>query len=259
MKLKNKICFITNCGEYMGPAVAKEFQQEGAILVLQANKLEEAKKQLIKHGVNLEQSEGESSSKIHLIESDLSKKGMAEQTLTNVCNELGRIDVLVNVNTHRLDKGRLLHEEEDEYWDSMIHSLMTELYYTTKAALRHMIPNNQGKIVNITSAAGVVGLPKYASYSAARAGANGLTRALGKEVAPYNIQVNAIAQNFVENPTYFPDSLIENQEIYKRIAKNIPLGRLARGEESAKLAVFLASNDSDFLCGEVIKLTGGWG
>ncbi|MEW9674170.1 SDR family NAD(P)-dependent oxidoreductase [Ammoniphilus sp. 3BR4] len=251
MKLEGKVCLITNCGEYMGPAIAKQFQQEGAILVLQTNDLNRAKDELARQGVNLPP--------IRFIEADFSKKGIAEVQITSLAAQMGGLDVLVNVNVNQPGKGKMLHEEEDESWETIIHSLMTELFFTCKAALKHMIPENRGKIVNVTSAAGVAGLPKYSIYSAARAGANGLTKALGKEVAPYNIQVNAIAQNFVENETYFPASLIRNEDVYKKIVKNIPIGRLAKGEESAKLAVFLASDDSDFLCGEVIKFAGGWG
>jgi NAD(P)-dependent dehydrogenase (short-subunit alcohol dehydrogenase family) len=83
------------------------------------------------------------------------------------------------------------------------------------------------------------------------------TKALGREVAPHNIQVNAIAQNWVENPSYFPEERITKPDFLERLKKAVPLGRLAKPWEQAKLAVFLASNDSDFLCGTVIPFTGG--
>ena len=87
---------------------------------------------------------------------------------------------------------------------------------------------------------------------------NGLTKAVGREVAGDGIQVNAIAQNYVENPTYFPPSLTADPEKLARMVKNIPAGRLARGEESARLAVYLASEDADFFVGQVIPFAGGW-
>ncbi|BCJ86861.1 SDR family NAD(P)-dependent oxidoreductase [Effusibacillus dendaii] len=251
MKLKDKICLITNCGDYMGPAITAEFQKEGATVILQSRQFAAAKEQLASHGAQLEG--------VQVIEADFGARGVAATHIAKLVEERGRLDVLVNVNVHNPGSGTMLCETSDEEWDSMIHALMTELFYTTKAALPYMIDKQKGKIVNVTSAAGIVGLPKYTPYSAARAGANGFTKALGKEVARYNIQVNAIAQNYVENPAYFPNELIGNPDILKKITKNIPLGRLARGEESAKLAVFLASDDSDFFCGEVIKFAGGWG
>jgi 2-keto-3-deoxy-L-fuconate dehydrogenase len=102
------------------------------------------------------------------------------------------------------------------------------------------------------------GIPSYAAYTAARAGVNGLTKAVGREVAGDGIQVNAIAQNYVENPTYFPAALTADPEKRERMLRHVPAGRLARGEESARLAVYLASEDADFFVGQVIPFTGGW-
>ena len=93
-----------------------------------------------------------------------------------------------------------------------------------------MRPAGRGKIVNMSSAAGIPGLARYAAYSAARAGVNGLTRAVGREVARDGVQVNAIAQNYVENPTYFPPALLADEEAVARMVRNVPAGRLARGE-----------------------------
>lgn len=102
------------------------------------------------------------------------------------------------------------------------------------------------------------GLPNYAAYSAGRAGVNGLTKVVGREVARHGIQVNAIAQNFVENPTYFGADLVADPVKLARVVKNVPAGRLARSEESARLAVFLASAEADFFCGQVVPFAGGW-
>src|SRR5262245_22469926 len=121
-----------------------------------------------------------------------------------------------------------------------------------------MRPARRGKIVNMSSAAGIPGLARYAAYSAARAGVNGLTKAVGREVARDGIQVNAIAQNYVENPTYFPPALTADPEKLARMVRHVPAGRLARGEESARLAVYLASEDADFFVGQVIPFAGGW-
>jgi 2-keto-3-deoxy-L-fuconate dehydrogenase len=89
-------------------------------------------------------------------------------------------------------------------------------------------------------------------------GVNGLTRAGGREVARDGVQVNAIAQNYVENPTYFPPELVNDPKALERMVKHIPAGRLARGEESARLAVYLASDDADFFVGQVVPFAGGW-
>jgi 2-keto-3-deoxy-L-fuconate dehydrogenase len=121
-----------------------------------------------------------------------------------------------------------------------------------------MRPAKRGKVINMSSAAAFPGLANYAAYSAARAGVNGLTKAVGREVAREGIQVNAIAQNYVENPTYFPPELVNDPQSLARMVKHIPAGRLARGEESARLAVYLASDDADFFVGQVVPFAGGW-
>jgi len=140
----------------------------------------------------------------------------------------------------------------------MMAHLLDEPFYMIRAALRVMRPARRGKIINMSSAAAYPGLPNYAAYTAARAGVNGLTKAVGREVAGDGIQVNAIARNYGENPTYFPPSLTADPEKLARMVKNIPAGRLARGEESARLAVYLASEDADFFVGQVIPFAGGW-
>jgi 2-keto-3-deoxy-L-fuconate dehydrogenase len=110
----------------------------------------------------------------------------------------------------------------------------------------------------LSSGAAFPGLPNYGAYTAARAGVNGFWRAVGREVAGEGIQVNAIAQNYVENPTYFPPALTGDPARLARMVKHIPAGRLARSEESARLAVYLASEDADFFIGQVIPFAGGW-
>ncbi len=146
----------------------------------------------------------------------------------------------------------------DTQWRDMMSRLLDEPFYCLRAALRVMRPAKRGKIINMSSAAAFPGLANYAAYSAARAGVNGLTRAVGREVARDGIQVNAIAQNYVENPTYFPPSLTSDPQKLARMVKNIPAGRLARSEESARLAVYLASEDADFFVGQVVPFSGGW-
>ncbi len=250
MRLKGKICLITNCGDMQGPAIAAEFQREGAIIFLQAKDYAKAKANLAKAGVNLEDGS------IHVLEADFGERGVADGHISQLVAEMGRLDVLVNNNLHDHRDQPLLGIAEDD-WDSMLRALLTEIYYVSKAALKHMVPARDGKIINCTAAAAIVPYVGRPAYSAARAGSAGLTKALGKEAAAYNIQVNAIAQNYVENPTYFPADRISQPDFLDRIRKQVPLGRLAKGWEQAKLVVFLASDDSDFLCGEVIRFTGG--
>ena len=262
MMLKDKICLVTNCGEYMGPAVAAEFLREGATLVAQTKDAASARVTLAQSGLDVDAEAAQGA--VHWIEADFAERGAADEQIARLVGSTGRLDVLVNVNAHppvdRSARSNLLADLKDDFWDSAVRALLTELVFTTRAALRHMIPARRGKIINYTSAAGEAPQARLSAYSSLRSGANGFTRALGKEVAPFNIQVNAIAQTHVYNPTYFPaDELAANPERHERLRQMLPLGRLAQGYESARLAVYLASEDADFLCGEVIKFSGGWG
>jgi len=174
-----------------------------------------------------------------------------------VVKRFGRLDVLVNNNANP-PAGSPTEAVSDAVWREMMARLLDEPFFCLRAALRVMRPVRRGKIINMSSAAAFPGLANYAAYSAARAGVNGLTKAVGREVAKDGIQVNAIAQNYVENPTYFPPSLTGDPEKLARMTRNIPAGRLARSEESARLAVYLASEDADFFVGQVIPFAGGW-
>ena len=249
MKLTGKVALITNVSHFMGPAITEEFCREGASVALHDR--DEA---AVKPYALIAERLGRD---VLSLAGDLSRSGEAERAVEAVVARFGRLDILVNNNAHP-PSGSPVEDITDAAWREMMARLLDEPFYCLRAALRVMRPAGRGKIVNITSAAGVPGLARYAAYSAARAGANGLTKAVGREVARDGIQVNAIAQNYVENPTYFPPALVADDKALARMVRNIPAGRLARGEESARLAVYLASEDSDFFVGQVVPFAGGW-
>jgi NAD(P)-dependent dehydrogenase (short-subunit alcohol dehydrogenase family) len=126
------------------------------------------------------------------------------------------------------------------------------------AAARRMKARRRGKIILVTSAAPFHGLPNYSMYVAGRGAANALTVSLAKELAPFNIQVNAVAPNYVESPSYFPPALVANAEAMKKFAAKVPLGRLGTPEEVAAAIAFLASDGSNFITGHVMPVAGGW-
>jgi 2-keto-3-deoxy-L-fuconate dehydrogenase len=249
MKLTGKIALITNVRHYMGPAITEEFAREGASLALHDR--DEA---ALKPMVALVEALGRD---VLPVVGDLTKSADADRVVQEVVTRFGRLDILVN-NSAFPPSGSPTEAVTDAAWREMMARLLDEPFYCIRAALRVMRPARRGKIINMSSAAGLPGLPNYAAYTAARAGVNGLTKAVGREVAGDGIQVNAIAQNYVENPTYFPPSLIADPEKRKRILRPVPAGRLARGEESARLAVYLASEDADFFVGQVVPFAGGW-
>ena len=249
MKLTGKVTLITNVSHFMGPAITEEFAREGATLALH-DRESDAVHPLVTIGESLGR-------EVLSLTGDLARSADAERVVGEVVARFGRLDILVNNNAYP-PSGGPTEEVSDEAWHAMMARLLDEPFFCLRAALKVMRPARRGKIINMSSAAALPGLPTYAAYTAARAGVNGLTRAVGREVARDGIQVNAIAQNYVENPTYFPPALVGDPQKLERILRNIPAGRLARSEESARLAVYLASEDADFFVGQVVPFAGGW-
>jgi 2-keto-3-deoxy-L-fuconate dehydrogenase len=253
--LSGKVCLITNSGLLQGAPDAAEFQRQGASIVLHTTDVAKAKPVLERAGVRLEPAGHESP--VTIVEADFGQAGVAESHVAELVRRLGKIDVLVNNNApNHIDKP--LQEIEDSEWDEMYRLIVTEVFRTTKAVLRRMIPNRKGKIINIAAAGGIDPYRgPYTAYCSARGAIVTLTKALGREVAPLNIQVNAIAQNWVKNPSYFPEEEISTPEFQETMKRRLPAGRLAEPWEQAKLAAFLASEDANFLCGTVIPFAGG--
>ena len=139
-------------------------------------------------------------------------------------------------------------------FNAMVHPLM--------CLIRHFAPlmaeRGHGKIIAITSAAPLRGIPGSTAYCAARGAQNAFVRAAGLEFAPTNVQINAIAQNYVSNPEYYPDELVASERFQKHLAHNVPAGRVAREEEQAELTLFLASDNSDFIVAQIMPFAGGW-
>lgn len=223
-RLKNKRILLTQATDYMGPAVARLFSAEGAILV---------------------QSEG-----------SLSSANEVEDVVT----EAGDVDVLV-ANLALKSKQSQIETLSDEMWHAYFNTLVHPLMKLVRAVTPRMKARNAGKIVVITSAAPIRGygrLPNLSAYCAARGAQNAFVRAVGLELAEFNIQVNAIAQNYVKNPTFYPDELIETEDFQQHINEVVPSKRIGEDWETAELALFLASEKSNFMVGQVIPFAGGW-
>lgn len=149
-------------------------------------------------------------------------------------------------------------EIEDAEWDELFDVMVRPLMWIVRAFAPGMIERGAGKIVAMSSSAPLRGIPKTSTYCAARGAQNAFVRAAGLELARENVQLNAVAQNYVANEAYYPDALVATERFQKSLARNVPIGRLAKPEESADLALFLASPRSDFIVGQVVPFAGGW-
>ncbi|KAA3623295.1 MAG: SDR family NAD(P)-dependent oxidoreductase [Proteobacteria bacterium] len=204
----------------MGPAIAELFSEAGADVVAHAG--------------------------------DLRSPGAADALVA----ETGCIDVLI-ANFAGINPRTSVGDTTDAQWHEMFDVMVHPLQRLTRAIAPQMITRRAGKIIVIGSASALKGMPNWSAYSAARGAQLAFVRAVGVELAPMNIQVNAIAQSFVDNPDYFSTEYQRTAEFAQRIAA-VPAGRLASGREGALAALFLASDESDFFVGQVFPFSGGW-
>ena len=213
---------VTSCDTYMGPPIASLFREEGAEVIAD--------------------------------DGDLIDPNAPAALLA----EAGEIDVLI-ANLDLPAYGAKVADIEDDQWiagfDAMVHPLMR----LVREAAPAMAERGGGSIVALTSSSPLRRMRPYAtSYVAARAAQNAFVRSAGHELAGSNVRLNAIAQNFVENDTYYPPSLMENERFLERLRTEVPAQRLGRPAETAELALWLASEASSFVFGQVISNDGGW-
>lgn len=181
----------------------------------------------------------------------------AAEVVDYVMASEGQIDLLASNDAHPAIRAPLQDIAPDVLRDTL-EALVVKPFEFASQAAKHMKARKEGKIVFLTSAAPLNGLPNYAMYCAARGAMNAAVKALAKELGPSNVQVNAIAPNFVANPDYFPPELMADPDKAPKILRNIPLGRLGKPEEVAAMVAQLASDDGEFFTGQVIAASGGW-
>lgn len=221
-RLAGKRVLVTQADDYMGPATVALFTREGAQVIADVR--------------------------------DLTQPGACEDAVAAA----GHLDVLIANLASANFSGRRVAEVDDGAWHTCFDLMVHPLHRLTRAVLPQMQQRRQGKIVVYGSAVALKGMKTLCAYSAARAAQVGYVQSVGVEVAPDNIQVNLIAQNYVENPVYYPPELTGNERFQASLKRQVPLGRLATAEEDARFALFLASGESDFFVGQAIAFSGGW-
>jgi 2-keto-3-deoxy-L-fuconate dehydrogenase len=212
---------ITQASDFMGPALCDVFSEQGAQVIASTQCMAEV--------------------------------GAAQ----GVVAAAGHIDVLV-VNLAWQAPTTAATEVDDDEWRAVFAALVDPLPRLVRAAAPAMIARRAGKILVIGSASALRGMKRASTYSAARGAQLSYVQAVGVELAPHRIQVNAIAQNFVENPTYFPPQVQANPRFQERLAREVPLGRLVGAREDAQFAAYLCSPAADCFVGQIFPVCGGW-
>lgn len=244
MKLQNKKAVVTGGTRGIGKAIVKELTEQGCSVVFTYFSSDETAKK-----VETEFSAGDV--KVFGFKADASSFNAAQETVNFALEKLGGVDILVN--NAGVTKDNLLLRMTETDFDSVVNANLKSVFNYTKAVLKTMLGQRHGKIVNISSVVGIIGNPGQANYVASKAGVIGLTKSNAKELASRNINVNAVAPGFIE--TDMTDKLNDQQK--EAILNNVPIKRLGKPEDVAKLVAFLASSEADYITGQVISVDGG--
>ena len=241
---KDRVVLITGSSRGLGRAMALEFGKQG-----------------YKVAVHYAQSEGpaqevaqairDAGGQASVFGADVSRAEACTHLIKAVTEELGGLDILVNNAGITKDTLALRMKEID--WSSVLDTNLSSAFHLSKTALRGMLKNNWGRIINISSVVGIIGNVGQANYVAAKAGLIGLSKALAKEYAAKGVTVNAIAPGFIESDmtAHLPE------ELKAAYLQQIPVGRFGQPEEVAKVVVFLASDAASYVNGQTIAVDGG--
>lgn len=243
-KLLGKVAIITGASRGIGKAIALEFANEGASIVINYSKDDTAAEETLKDLKEI----GVSAIKI---KKDISSFKSAEELVNETLEHFGKIDILVN-NAGISTIGLFLDAKKDDI-DNIINTNLLGPMYLSRHALPHII-KGEGVILNISSMWGEVGASCEVLYSTSKGGINLFTKALAKEMAPSNVRVNAIAPGVIDTSM---NSFLNSQE-RNQIEEEIPMGRFGIPKEIGKVAVFLCSKDASYITGQIIRVDGGF-
>lgn len=244
MKLENKVAIVTGSGQGIGKGIALEIAKEGAKVVVSDINQE-----------NIDRTVGEVNSlgsEAIGVKADVSNAKDVNELVEKTIEKFGKVDILVN--NAGIYPFKPLTEMEEKDWDKVLNVNLKGVFNCTKAVLPEMAKQKSGNIINIASIAGaVVGYLNLSHYSASKGGILGFTRSAALELAQYKIRVNAIAPGAIETP----GTKILGDETLKQLVQAIPLKRIGQPLDIAKAVVFLASDDSSYITGQMIIVDGG--
>ena len=244
MQLEGKVAFVTGGSRGIGKAIALTLAEAGADVAINyagnVAAAEEVAAEIRKMG-----------RRALILQGDVSKTEIAAEMMDAVVAEFGHYDILVN--NAGITRDGLLMRMKEEDWDAVLNTNLKGVYNCTKAAIKYMMKQKSGKIVNISSVVGVMGNAGQANYAAAKAGCIGFTKSVAKEVASRGITVNAVAPGFIatDMTNILPEKVVEE------MAAGIPLKRAGQPVDVAKAVLFLVSDDAAYITGQTLHVDGG--
>jgi NAD(P)-dependent dehydrogenase (short-subunit alcohol dehydrogenase family) len=249
MRLANKIALVTGAGSGIGRGIAHRFAAEGASLTLS----DIAEAGLQETAALIEEAGGRSISVV----GDVALRADAERMVEAAVTHWGRLDLAVNnAGISGSRQATLAHLTPDEEWERVMAVNVSGVFRVASAAIRQMLAQGSGTIINIASAAGLVPFPARAVYNASKGAVISFTRALALDYAPNHIRVNAICPGMVE--TAMTRWRLDVPELRQQVLDMTPWGRIGRTEDIAAAAVYLASDEAEFVTGHMLVIDGGW-
>ena len=239
----NKIIIVTGASKGIGKEIAKGLATKGNMVIANYNKSEKETFQLKKE---LE----EKNIKIDIFKADVSKREEASKLVKYTIEKYGKIDVLIN--NAGISQIKEFTKLTDEDWNNMINTNLNSVFYMCQEACKNMIHNKNGCIINISSIWGITGASCEVHYSVSKAGVDGLTKALAKELGPSNIRVNSIAPGIIKTEM---NARLSKEEI-QSIEEEIPLEKMGQAKDIERCIEWLI--DDEYTTGQVISINGGW-
>jgi 3-oxoacyl-[acyl-carrier protein] reductase len=243
MLLQDQIALVTGASRGIGRAIAQALAEQGATVVATARDPQRVS-EWVAETPSVED-------RIKPAALEVTDKAALEALIDDIVESHGRLDVLVN--NAGITRDTLVMSMDDEQWDDVLATNLRSAFWSTRAAIRHMIRARRGRIINITSVSGLMGNPGQANYAAAKAGMVGLTKSVAKEVAKRGVTCNAVAPGFIatDMTDVLPDKLKD------QVKQLIPMQRMGQAREIADAVAFLAGPGASYITGQVLVVDGG--
>ena len=245
--VKDKVCIITGAGKGFGRTAAKMYCDAGAKLALISRTENDIN--TLKDELNMP------ATKLFCMVGDVSNQITVANFILGVYRKFEKMHVLLNNAGIRFRSK--INDTTYENWNYVINNNLNSVFLMCNRVVPYMIAEKYGKIINIASIAGISGLSELTAYSASKGGIISFSKSLAVELAPHNINVNVIAPGFCE--TSYAKKFKENKELYNFTLERTPLARWGSSEDVINTSLFLASDASSYMTGEVVSVDGGWG
>jgi len=243
LTFNEKIVIVTGAGRGIGLTIARTFAENGATVILS-----DYNQESLSDAVSLFR---EKQFKFDAVPCNVTDSAEAQILIDTVIQKYSRIDILIN--NAGITRDTILLRMKEEQWDAVLDTNLKGTFIVCRAAVKYLLKQHAGKIINISSVVGLTGNPGQTNYAASKAGVIGFSKSLAKELASRNVTVNVIAPGFID--TAMTAALPE--EVRSGFLKNIPLNRMGTPQDVANAALFLATPLADYITGQVLKVDGG--